>query len=119
MNKLPEEFKTKWLAALRSGEYKQGQRKLCITTDTGEKFYCCLGVAYRVVKGVDPPAIPYINPDLIDTAGLPDIIVGSGSEGGINSDTASIRYKLTNMNDDDFHKKSSFSEIADYIEQNL
>ena len=37
MNK---EVKEKWLAALRSGEYKQGRGKLCSL----DKEYCCLGV---------------------------------------------------------------------------
>lgn len=39
--KLPKEFAEKWLKALRSGEYAQGQNKLC----NSDSEYCCLGVA--------------------------------------------------------------------------
>jgi len=35
-----EEVKKKWIAALRSGEYEQGQSRLRPSEDT----YCCLGV---------------------------------------------------------------------------
>lgn len=34
----------KWVAALRSGEYKQGKNALTRTTKNGER-HCCLGVA--------------------------------------------------------------------------
>lgn len=33
-----------WADALESGEYKQGRGALCSVTETGETFYCCLGV---------------------------------------------------------------------------
>jgi hypothetical protein len=32
-----------WLAALESGEWKQGKARLCTTT-SGQDFFCCLGV---------------------------------------------------------------------------
>lgn len=38
-----EEVKKKWVAALRSGEYKQGKDQLK-TERYGECTYCCLGV---------------------------------------------------------------------------
>lgn len=37
------EIKEKWLAALKSGKYKQGKHALCRTNDD-EKSFCCLGV---------------------------------------------------------------------------
>lgn len=43
--KLDPELKAKWLAALRSGEYKQG--RYCLSTDNG---FCCLGVLCDIVK---------------------------------------------------------------------
>jgi len=50
---------TKWLEALRSGEYKQGIGKLA----TKDGYYCCLGVYCKVM---DRPAIPSkFRPDLI------------------------------------------------------
>lgn len=39
--KLPEEIKTKWLTALRSGRYKQTRKRLYQPVTDG---YCCLGV---------------------------------------------------------------------------
>lgn len=40
MNVSDEELFEKWLAALRSGEYEQGEAYL----RPNERFYCCLGV---------------------------------------------------------------------------
>lgn len=47
-----QEFKAKWLAALRSGEYRQGTGVL----RTGDNRFCCLGVAcdLLVKQGVLP-----------------------------------------------------------------
>ena len=44
-NKLDPELKAKWLAALRSDEYKQG--KYCLNIE-GE--FCCLGVLCDIAK---------------------------------------------------------------------
>lgn len=38
------EYKDKWIAALRSGEYKQGQGMLCHVGDGETREFCCLGV---------------------------------------------------------------------------
>jgi hypothetical protein len=35
-----KEFRKKWVEALRSGQYKQGRKRLCC-----DGAYCCLGVA--------------------------------------------------------------------------
>jgi hypothetical protein len=108
--KLDPEFKAKWCAALRSGEYKQGKHVLRNPEDNS---YCCLGVAYKVAKGVNPPDHTlggYIVGD-IDTDGVPDMLIGTGADAGIHTP----RYVLVKMNDDG----KSFLEIADYIEQNL
>lgn len=45
---MPKELATKWLAALRSGEYVQGQRYLY--TKEPERF-CCLGVLEHCAGG--------------------------------------------------------------------
>jgi hypothetical protein len=39
--------KAQWVAALRSGEYRQGRGHLKKNTD-GENFYCCLGVLCEI-----------------------------------------------------------------------
>lgn len=97
-NKLDPDFKTKWVAALRSGEYKQGRHTL-IDTDGG---YCCLAVAGKVLGYSDKEikVSGYYN--------IPDPI-----KGGFSNPTAE---HLMYLNDE---KKKSFIEIADYIEENL
>jgi len=40
---MKKNIKKKWLAALKSGKYKQGQEWLVQTEENG-KTYCCLGV---------------------------------------------------------------------------
>lgn len=37
------DIRKRWIAALRSGEYKQGRERLCRTIDE-EQHWCCLGV---------------------------------------------------------------------------
>ena len=44
------ELKTKWLEALRSGEYRKGKRRLCTIDPKGDR-YCCLGVLYEILHG--------------------------------------------------------------------
>lgn len=46
--KMPKETLDKWLAALRSGEYKQTREKL-YDSETGG--FCCLGVLQHVLEG--------------------------------------------------------------------
>jgi hypothetical protein len=48
--KLDPEFKVKWLAALRSGRYRQGKHQLRQRNKTTNKLeYCCIGVACNLV----------------------------------------------------------------------
>lgn len=55
------EIKAKWLDALRSGDYTQGQRYLAVKNkQTGEFDFCCLGVLcdLAVAEGaIDPPTV--------------------------------------------------------------
>lgn len=41
MNKMNSKIKARWVAALRSGEYKQGDRRVL---NDGQGGFCCLGV---------------------------------------------------------------------------
>lgn len=43
VTKMNPEVKAAWVAALRSGDYRQGKRKLFQYRE-GEKVHCCLGV---------------------------------------------------------------------------
>lgn len=94
--KLKVEDKVKWLAALRSGSYKQSRGALYNSHDNG---YCCLGVAHKIglVKtryDTDPAMSGFVDPIWLDYT---------------------IQRILTLMNDAD---KMSFEEIADHIEKN-
>jgi hypothetical protein len=93
------EIKAKWVAALRSGEYKQIKGNL--KTSSG---YCCLGVLCEIddiefvesnVSGDGPNASVYTYLNMF--------------VGPKNSDTC------IKMNDNG----KSFNEIADWIEANL
>lgn len=110
---MKREVRDRWVAALRSGEYAQGRYGLC----DSQGRYCCLGV-------------------LNDVMGNKYISEGGGSRSYLDSNlVAPIYYSGTNviwlekqglgaedipvlikMNDVD---GASFSEIADWIEENM
>lgn len=101
-NKLDPEFKAKWLAALRSGEYKQGRFELYkAMTDR----YCCLGVA-GLLCGYTKEGMDGWN-CLQSFVNAPELI-RVGAQNGVAA-------SLIEMND----QGHSFAEIADYIEANL
>lgn len=104
------ELKAKWVAALRSGEYKQGTGVL----HNGEG-YCCIGVFCEVSA---------------DPSWDGEYITGETEEGTITRMDNFLPYDVTQkykldkeilgvlwrMND---CRGASFAEIADYIESNL
>ncbi len=106
------ELKEKWLKALRSGEYKQGNGRLRNESDC----YCCLGVLCDV-SGVgkwtkvgegeypmylcgDTNCAGVLWGELEEALSVPSEAIGT----------------LMNMND---KKGNTFEEIATYIEANL
>lgn len=105
--KLDPEFKAKWIAALRSGEYKQGKDEML--NESGEM--CCLAVAAHVcgvskdnIRGHKYPSglLP------ADRFKMPLFFQNCRPDDG--------PWRLAVMND---IENKSFSEIADYIEKNL
>ena len=86
-------LKAQWVAALRSGAYRQGRVSLYTP---GDDTYCCLGVLCKIAGGSPKEASGYsiTNPLLGDK----------------------IEQILWTMNDT---KKKSFAEIADWIETNV
>lgn len=104
---LPE-LKQKWINALRSGEFRQGQGELrydmYISGDysTAHQAYCCLGVLREIVNPTDFESENadnnYLSPEQLERYGL------TGEEQQI----------LAELNDD---KNMSFDEIATYIEK--
>jgi len=106
---LPEDFKKKWVKALKSGDYIQGKGMLARhysmlgDDDSIATEYCCLGVACELAKD---------NVDLMmlvqfpkKESNVPELI----KEGD-------VPVFLAEMNDDEGW---SFNEIADWIEDNL
>lgn len=121
---MQEEIKTKWVAALRSGEYNQGVRALRYR-DGGEDWYCCLGVLCElaVAEGVIPDPAPSPWPSPVDDGNsycyagsivyLPDEVrVWAGLE---VSNPRLGHSNLAELND----TGSTFADIARVIEENF
>ena len=104
-------IKKKWLAALRSDKFTQGEGSLKRTQD-GTVRHCCLGVLCEAmgVKWKKPVGSTGYYSYKGSVATLPQKIM---DEAKISLDTA---HKLIEMNDE---KKRSFKQIASYIERYL
>lgn len=100
----------KWVTALRSKQFKQGQSYLCSVNK-----YCCLGVLCEIapknlkLKKEKGGGVTYFNGEKFD---IPYEVQEWADMRTNYGQTASS--SLSNMND----TGSSFSEIADYIERN-
>jgi hypothetical protein len=111
--KMNSEIKQKWVAALRSGNYKQGTSFL---RDAGD-YFCCLGVLCDIeqvpCKSTEEDyAFEYKFEDA-RTSLYSTLSVGFSNKMGLSSNNLD---DLVDLND---NKRLSFSEIADYIEKNL
>lgn len=111
--KMDPEWKARWVAALRSGEYKQGTE----TLRTDDDHFCCLGVLTDlcvkeglVSQWVTDPDSDY---SVEDTFGIaPESVVRvTGLPGG--DPVISGGETLSCLND----SGSSFEEIANLIEE--
>jgi hypothetical protein len=101
---LPAAFATKWVEALRSGEYNQGQSRL----KAGVNSYCCLGVACVMQGATKRQLSTYGYIPKLSKINVPKELKGQASERGIVK-------ALTTMND----AGKSFPEIADWITENV
>jgi hypothetical protein len=128
MNK---EWKDKWVTALRSGKYEQGQGQLATLYTNHNTKYCCLGVLcdihpdVREVRMEAEPAdgtgwIEYYYGKEWDFGRIPIFLREKLNIDAIDED------HLINMNDgegidDENYPKtpSSFELIADYIEKEM
>lgn len=116
---MDKELVKKWVAALRSGEYKQGKNQLVKLSVASEPEFCCLGVLAAVACGsrdifkvrtyADSECI-VANPVLRGVANLGKL---SPDQDG---DLVQLSSTLMYMNDS---QNKSFPEIADYIEKEL
>ncbi len=117
MTKMNPEIKAKWLEALRSGKYNQGENMLHRKDDEGKSYFCCLGVLCAI-EGVSSELVSHndIGPYYLFTEEdfSSPFMPGLNwlDSRGINDHEAN---KLASMNDNG----GSFEEIADYIERYL
>lgn len=104
-----EEIKVKWVEKLRSGEYVQGHGVLRFNDE-----YCCLGVLCDIVDPDGWDGRYYVFSDQSGFAAPPPPLMDE-----INLDNVAA-ITLIGMNDGMYpDRKHSFSEIADWIEENL
>jgi hypothetical protein len=114
---------TKWVKALRSGKYKQGEGLLKNTTKNGKAEYCCLGVLSEVchikseLEGVELPFDFYPELDLDSETGTPCDDYGDISKIEVKDKKGVKRsfYNLSAANDSGI----SFKRIATWIEKNF
>lgn len=113
------EIKARWIAALRSGEYKQGQNKLSIREPGGTTTYCCLGVlcdlaAKEGIGGwVGDKPLDFEAGGVGSTYSPPSAVT---EWAGLSHRAPNEEYlELSTRNDDG----RSFPELADYIEEHL
>ena len=116
---LDPELKKQWVAALRSGDYKQGRNYLCNEPGESARF-CCFGVLADI-KGV-----PFTR--VAVTRYGADLLVRSYDfGGGASPNTLSITGDLRKMFgpeavsylEEQNDIGMTFKEIADYIEDHL
>lgn len=120
-NKLPVEFKEKWLNALRSGTFRQGKGFLCQISDqpgVSAKF-CCLGVA-ELISGATMEEMVDIRAELpvqLSNPKSPALLLDKDNNFCLSEELGSVHLAgyLAEMNDDG----NSFSDIADWIEKHL
>lgn len=120
----------RWVAALRSGEYRQGRNQLTRLTFDGD-LDCCLGVLCKIAVAdgvIDPKQVEALEGE-VEYAGqaavLPRVVmdwVGLDHTQGEVRPLRSVRdvapgdwYRLSALNDDG----KDFDYIADVIEASL
>lgn len=135
---MDQEKKAQWVAALRSGDYKQGHGLLHTITD-GEHQYCCLGVLCDLAeksgltlrrgdnldRGLAQPYTRYViayngNDDFLpqavmEWAGVTSPNPPTCEPSDVGTPGNSLPATLSWLND----QGKSFSEIADIIERDL
>lgn len=111
------EFAKEWVAALRSGEFKQGRYSL----RTGDDKYCCLGVGCELAARsgvIDPPTRNYTQDNYVygnSNGFLPAEVqkhLGMSSPAG----SYNLGDRKCGLYDDNDTILMTFAEIADIIE---
>lgn len=98
-----------WLAALRSGEYRQGKNRLKTVNSRGV-FYCCLGVGYQEAQGYCPQKVQF--PSYNFLSDLPEEMILGDNDIYLDLDYSSA----SSLNDSG---KFNFKQIADIISKEV
>lgn len=108
--KMDPELKSKWVEALRSGEYRQG-RKSHLKDEFGG--YCCIGVLGKISGISDDDMIKSYS--ILENHDPEKYVEYCDSQG------EELDATLWGMNDGvaPLNRRKSFVEIADWIEENL
>lgn len=110
MSKLNRELMEKWVAALRSGEYKQhrGALRSHEDGDVGDVGFCCLGVLRNIEPGIERSKVEFTDDDaeLLDKNSLKKFL-GIGEQDGF------FQNQYSEWNDEGM----TFPEIADELEK--
>ncbi len=104
-------WKKKWLAALRSGEYRQGREALRQRVKKSDA-YCCLGVLADLVAPEEWSKKPNSKRFYRHNEGYENLSYGTFEQVGLDPH---ISNRLVDMND----SGQSFTTIAAWIEKNL
>ena len=116
--KMNKKIKAKWIAALRSGKYIQGRRRLRISGYMGADKFCCLGVLCNLHAEAHPRiAQAQTSPReyLGHSAMLPPkVMQWAGLRPGFGEDIVFGSF-LAGMNDSGM----DFNQIADVIDTQL
>lgn len=110
--RMPKELADKWLAALRSGEYKQAKEVLYNEETNG---YCCLGVLQKCISGeiVPDPSAELPDRDWLDSHNIKFIDMYNGENLSPYIEKTKSHIAIENDNG------KSFDQIADLIESEL
>lgn len=133
------EIKRRWVAALRSGKYKQGEGSLCTAGETGAAdTYCCLGVLCDLhhnslrrkhKKGIRSAADSganvlfdggenYPTDATLVWAGLTDV-ADKDNDVPVNAFNRVTKLSILNDGNGDLWKRQTFKQIAKIIEKQL
>ena len=125
MGEVNKEAIAEWVAALRSGNYEQTDRRLVKGTVNQDSYsYCCLGVACdlfgpKVGLTFDRNALGYRDKEFLSTMTLPRSVcefLGVADNPAVITERVIKSFDesdyLASLNDDGV----SFAQIADYIE---
>ena len=135
--KLKPEIKEKWLAALRSGEYVQGDeclKKVVVSLTTGRTLtqHCCLGVLCEILPevteyrnetersshfqlGDSAESTAYLPEGVKALIVEPELTLDLGSTTDFTVKAYGAKKTLAQLND----RNTTFAEIADIIEEQL